>query len=153
MAVDKFSKAQFEAALPEPWTTIGVVKGEWTYLCGIDDKTAVLIRSSVSQYGWSAASSDDSIRLVLCQYVKDDFGQPEHEWVPISTKIDTWTTRVAGWQKRMNAKINILKEWRVRAGDHCGMPKHIYRAHTPENDGRIFAKCKICGGGFLWLTE
>ena len=76
MTTDVFSKAEFEDALPidkdtnKPlWKELGFNKGEYVYLVTVDNdnnnRTGVLVRSSVKANGFSAASGEDSIRLYL----------------------------------------------------------------------------------------
>lgn len=98
---ERFSRQEFEDALSElPWENNGFRNGEYTYLVRIPNKRiAVLIRSSIKQDGFAALSGDDSIRLVLINT------ETEH---PLAEKIDAWTQRTVGWQKRMIEKIKML---------------------------------------------
>jgi hypothetical protein len=148
MPIDTFNRMDFEAALPKPWQYAGIVRGEHCYLIRLDDKTAIWIRSSIGQYGVSAGVGADSIRLNLLERTNDE----QDPWVPLAVKVDTYTTRVAGWQRRLNEKIEVLRHWRSAAGDHCGVPRHIYRSGQPKSQGRIFAKCTVCGQGFIWIS-
>ena len=105
--IDRFSKLEFEAALPTDkdtgaslWTYYAFDKGEHTYLVPLEGRRiAVLIRSSIEMTGRAAPTGNDSIRLVLINSLT---GQP------LAKKVDAWTQRTYGWQDRMLTKISTL---------------------------------------------
>ena len=105
--IDRFSKQQFEDALPkdkdthEPvWEYYGFDKGEHTYLIRVGEKhIGVLIRSSIKMDGYAATSGSDSIRLTL---INTETGKP------LAKKVDAWTQRTYGWDTRMEEKIKTL---------------------------------------------
>jgi len=110
MTTDVFSKAEFEDALPidkdtnKPlWKELGFNKGEYVYLVTVDNdnnnRTGVLVRSSVKANGFSAAAGEDSIRLYLMNIETKK---------PLAEKVDAWTQRTKGWEKRMIQKIRKL---------------------------------------------
>ena len=100
MATEKFSKEQFESALPENAVYSGLESGEHVYKIN-SGKVSIVIRSSVDASGFAADSGKDSIRMWL---VNAETGKP------LGKKVDAYTTRVTGWEKRMLSKIQILEE-------------------------------------------
>jgi len=112
MPVEQFTKEQFEDALPKHrdtdkplWESLGLDSGEYTYAIRVMDNgqqtnKRVVVRSSINQHGHSAAKGQDSIRVYAVYWYKG-------RWRPLK-KLDRWTTRVPGWQDRMNDKIREL---------------------------------------------
>lgn len=156
MAVEIFNKETFENALPKlkgtdqpAWKCIGLVSGEFTYLITLgDNKPAkILVRSSVDQTGWSRATGQDSIRV----YVVDANQQP------LSGKANRWTTRVPGWQDRMNEIIRFLAQMAVKIGTCPKCEKHgLIRLNKVKkegpNKGRWFLACREANCYFEWQT-
>jgi DNA helicase-2/ATP-dependent DNA helicase PcrA len=110
MTVETFTREEFEAALPtrngsdEPlWQYAGLVEGEHTYHIPVEGTNKrIVIRSSVGRDGVSAESGADSIRLWVEYYwAKID------DWRALA-KLDRWTTRVSGWERRMTEKLREL---------------------------------------------
>jgi hypothetical protein len=112
MSTGRFSKEQFEAALPVDkesgkalWQYVGFEKGEHVYKMPIKNgnlkRVAILIRSSVKKDGYAAGTGNDSIRLWL---VNSETGKP------LGKKVDAYTQRTAGWERRMNDKLCQLHE-------------------------------------------
>lgn len=110
MSTEQFSKEQFEAALPVNkntgkalWTSLGLDKGEYTYIMPIKNgsvkRVAIMIRSSVDISGFAAGTGQDSIRLWLVN---------SETFKPLGKKVDAYTTRVKGWEQRMNDKLHLL---------------------------------------------
>ena len=105
--IDRYSKADFEDALPRDkdtnaplWTHYRFDKGEHTYLIPLKDtRVAILIRSSIEMNGRAAESGNDSIRILLINVATGS---------PLAEKVDAWTQRTHGWQHRMTEKIRIL---------------------------------------------
>jgi ssDNA-binding Zn-finger/Zn-ribbon topoisomerase 1 len=166
MAIEIFTKEQFESALPihnesgeELWAHLGMHQGEHIYLVPIDDRVGVFIRSSVKKDGYSADTGQDSIRAWLVTY-KHDAKSNTYGWNNLGGKVNKYTTRVAGWEKRL---INVIKElwgWRRKSGDcpTCNDPKSVFKVRKKgKNKGRVFAKCnkKECErvlNNWQWLT-
>ena len=105
--IDTFTRQEFEQALPtsesgDPlWESLGLVQGEYTYTVPVTDTNKrIVIRSSVKGNEKSAGSGKDSIRLWVEYHYKD-------KWFALA-KLDRWTTRVPGWQKRMTKKLREL---------------------------------------------
>lgn len=152
MAVDIFTKAQFESALPvhkqtgEPlWRCDGLRDGEYEYLMPIDSLSAILIRSSIHSDGFSAESGEDSIRAWLVN----------NEDKPLGSKVSKRVTRVPGWETRLKETLRTLWQWRKTAGNcpHCNQPLKIFKVKKPgPNKGRVFAKCEH-HNGWVWLDE
>ncbi len=153
MTTEHFSKSQFEAALPKPWVSYLFSTEEYGYAVKLDDTTGVAVLSSVDFSGYAADTGDNSIRCWLVYQEYDIANKPY--WEVLGTKVVRWTTRMPGWQKRMNTVIDTLRGWRSIAGDcpRCKEPKHIFKTKQGPNTGRVFAKCTRCGNGFMWLTE
>lgn len=157
MPVDLFDKKTFEDALPKlkntdtpAWTCVGLDKGEYVYLVTLGDTkpAKILVRSSVDSTGWSRATGEDSIRV----YVSDANRNP------LSGKASRWTTRLPGWQERMNAMIRFMAEMAVKIGPCPRHPQHgLTRLNKVKKDGpnkgRWFLACKEMNCYFEWMTQ
>ena len=149
--IDTFTKEQFEAALPRSlttgailWKSEGLIQGEWCYSIRIDDKTKVLIRSSVKEGGESAEIGEDSIRTFLVTTDNKFLG----------SKVSKWTTRRPGWEERMRENCRSLIRLRRRAGDNKEGKPHLIRRVKKDgaNLGRFFAFDPEDPKFFKWLT-
>jgi hypothetical protein len=137
MSIETFNRTQFENALPtdrngQPlWKPLGVLEGEFCYIIPVDDKSAIMVRSSVSSGGLSAGCGEDSIRFWL-------IGADQK---PLGSKVSRWTTRVTGWQKRMKDGLRKLWGWRKQAGNcSCGQPMGVFETSSKK----LFVKCSKC---------
>ncbi len=146
--IDYFTKEQFEGALPRHketkqilWKSEGLVQGEYCYSVKIDDKSKILIRSSIGPSGKSADIGEDSIRTFLVDNENKNLG----------SKISKWTTRKPGWQDRMLSNCRYIIKLRRAAGDNeGGIPKRILKVKIDgPNKGRFF----ISEPMFNWLTD
>lgn len=124
LRVKPFTKEEFEAALPihkqtnEPmWTHSQLIDGEHVYFIPVTGTNKrIVIRSSVGANGVSADCGKDSIRLWVEYYYKK-----AGKWIALG-KLDRWTTRVTGWERRVTAKLREL--WKLAISDSKG------RTHT-----------------------
>lgn len=135
--VVQFTKEEFEAALPVHngtsvplWAPLGIVAGEYTYVIPvIGTNKRIVIRSSVGSNGRSAPSGSDSIRLWVEYHYK-------HKWFALA-KADSWTTRIVGWEDRMNSKMRDLWKLAVedtsRRGNFAAVPA-LRILHNPPAD-------------------
>lgn len=149
--IDRFTKEQFEKALPvhkvtgQPlWESRGLENGEFVYYLPIDPMAGILVRSSIDGSGYAAATGEDSIRAWL---VKPDGS-------PLGSKVSKWTTRVAGWDERLKIVLRTLWGWRVKAGNcpKCMQPLPVFKVKKEgPNRGRVFANCKS-HNVWEWLT-
>lgn len=152
--VEIFDKATFEAALPRlkandkpAWVCAGLVSGEYVYLITLGDKTPakILVRSSVDQTNWSRATGEDSIRV----YVVDK------DMKPLSGKSNRWTTRLPGWQERMNEIIRFFAKMAIKIGNCPRCSSHgLLRLNKVKkagpNKGRWFLSCTEKNCYFEW---
>jgi ssDNA-binding Zn-finger/Zn-ribbon topoisomerase 1 len=133
--IDQFTLEDFEQFLEahKPYEALGLVDGEHCYKLILDGQSAIMLRSSIGANGLAKESGKDSIRLWL-------MGNDEK---PLGSKLDSWTTRVSGWQRRLFDKIYKLTERRLMAGDckDCGKPFGIYKRKA---DKKLFVKCFPC---------
>ncbi len=161
MAVDIFTKEQFENGLPvhnktneRLWQPLGIVKGEYCYLVTpfADRPFKIYVRSSVDSSGYNRATGEDSIR---CHIVLDQEG----EYLTWGNKSQKYVTRVRGWETRLTDVLRLLAGQIKETPIHC--PK-CGKSHTvkpfiakkgkPENKGRRFLSCYQEGCGFFkWL--
>jgi len=160
MTVDIFTKQEFEDALPihketgDPlWIEVepSFRPFEYQYYITIDDKTGIMIRSSI-RVGKTTSdkTGKNSIRAWLVQKTEQGYRPLGH------SKSQSYVTRVSGWQKRLTDVLRTLWGLRRTAGDCnvCKEPKSIWKCKKEnENKGRMFANCKRCEGeGFEWIT-
>ena len=155
MAVEQFTKEQFEASLPKlpsgrsVFTYYGPVQKEHCYIWQIGyekdnrGKLRILLRSSIKyDSNLSGDSGKDSIRLIIEQF-------HEGQWIPIGKGADAYTNRLPVWQKRLRKKIKYLY-YKLRPIDQSfgdGTRVFVVRTNT-ENRGRLFIK----EPHFKWLT-
>ena len=162
--IDQFTLQEFKDALPYDKYTgaphfhaLGIIQGEYCFLVPIDDRTGILIRSSVDRSGLAAESGKDSIRCWIVEF------RMINDIVPtlgntIGGKSARWITRVSGWDQRLIVTIKKMWRLRKRSGDcpFCNKPKRIFQVKkNGVNRGRLFTKCHTCRGegmGFQWLT-
>jgi hypothetical protein len=155
MAIERFTKTEFEAALPihrqtgeALWTYDGLIENEECYRVPVRDGVVIMVRSSVKADGRAARNGKDSIR---CWLADPETGKP------LGSKIQSYVTRVSGWQDRMKKVIRELWKRSLTAGDCpvCGKPLGVYKVKKDgKNKGRLFAKCWDHGSkSFRWLDE
>lgn len=160
MAIDQFSKERFEAALPKHkdlghnlWTYEGF-QGEHVYRLHIGGNVYVKIWSSIGPSGFADGTGENSIRCFLVNLMDE----------PLSNKLQTYVTRVAGWEGRlkdqlkqlwqMGQKIVVLctEPLRGNPGILCHTQKKVFMTKNGPNKGRRFTKCSGCGA-FEWIDE
>lgn len=156
MSIDRFTKAEFEAALPviadghprageKLWRETGLVENEFTYEMEVSATGRIFIRSSVRPDGLAAETGADSIRCWLAR----------PDGTPLGNKIQSHISRVTGWQGRMKEILRELWKRHVVAGDcpRCGQAMGIWKVKkSGPNTGRLFAKCPE-HGHFFWLDD
>ena len=157
MSVDIFTKAQFEAALPqhkensEPlWEEKGLIQGEWTYLINFDHPLGhqIEVRSSVRSDGQSAGTGQDSSRLWLV----------DKEGNLLGSKLSKYVTRVPGWGERLMEQLRTLAKLGKKLETcSCGKNQVAFKVKKPgPNKGRFFKTCseRECKRTeFEWLDE
>ena len=121
MAIEQFTKSQFEQALPKvAWTHV-FTQGEWVYYIPVFRQTSkdnvptnkrIVVRSSVGRDGYAAGTGSDSIRHWV-EY------QSKGRWWPLTKDTKNYTTRVAGWEERLIAALRRL--WQVALDDCKGL--------------------------------
>jgi hypothetical protein len=121
-----------------------MIVGEECYQIPINDDIFIHIRSSIGTNGVAADTGQDSIRCWLV----DGNGKP------LGSKVNKWTTRVTGWDKRLTEVLRTLWEWARKAGycESCNVPMGVYKSKTKKNPDRIFSKCRECGTWGEWIT-
>ena len=150
MAIDKFSKEQFENELPLSANLVGLVKGEYVYRIDVDAWVSIDIRSSIDSSGYAADAGFDSLRAWIY-----NIGTGK----PIAGKDIAYTTRIKGWADRFihneNSVLKTLAIRYYRAGNCniCNQPKSIVKSKSAKNPGRIFSKCFPCDSGFEWIDD
>lgn len=157
MSTEKFTKKQFEDALPtkdgrKAWEGLGIREGEWVYAIPIGEWARLVIRSSVGGNGIARDSGEDSIRLWA--EVKTEVGT----WKQIA-KIDGYTTRVSGWPLRLYHKI-----WELQAKigeinqpipvcQSCKKVQGVWVIKSGKHEGRLGSKCFDCDKGLVILAQ
>lgn len=144
MTTEKFSLQDFKDALPEA-EHLGLINNEHCFRIQVTADRFILIRSSIGFDELARDTGSDSIRLVLVD-AKDN---------PAGSKIDDYTTRVTGWQERLNTKVAFMKSIVAQAGvcDKCGKSNKVFQVQKAgSNKGRWFAKCEDENhNNFKWL--
>ena len=152
MSTVRFTRAQFEAALPclkgtrQPlWISYGVVGGEYSYGVPIKPGVVIIVRSSVKMDGLAADTAKDSIRCWLASPT----GQP------LGSKYSKYVTRVAGWERRLTETIRALWRFgrRLVACPKCGHQMSAFKTTNGPNEGRWYMKCADCQWWDSWLTD
>ncbi len=141
MAIDRFDKARFEAALPihnltgvPLWHDITFENGEFVYgidvpRAGHDEWITIYIRSSIGMDLLAKETGKDSIRMYTMRKGK-----------PWGSKISCYTTRVKGWEERMTKQLRILYKrcMNLKVCKLCGGPKAVFKK---AKDNSLFQAC------------
>jgi hypothetical protein len=156
MAIDRFSRETFEAALPKHketgetlCTPAGVVDGEYTYCMKVRELGEhiifINIRSSVRPDGVAADTGEDSIRCWLT----------DEDNKPVGSKVKSHVSRVNGWEGRMLAVLRelVIRARTIQLCPTCQKLMGIYKVKKDgKNKGRLFTKC-FDHNHFTWLDE
>lgn len=160
--IDRFSKQRFEAALPvhketgQPlWYGKGLQNGEEEYAIPVNEYAKIVVRSSIDKTGMAAETGEDSIRLWV-EIVAQHADGSAAGWRRLP-KIDAWTTRVNGWEKRMTEKVREL--WSrvqnvkraVPVCEKCGQIQPVWLIKAGPNAGKLASKCIDDDTGFVLL--
>jgi len=153
MTIERFSKEQFEAALPVHkdtgdaiWYYTGLDAKEHTYQINVKPGVAIQIRSSVQSDGFAAETGSDSIRAWLVN----------ENGAPLGSKVISYTTRQPGWADRMTKVLRKLfaTGQKIQQCPYCGKLMGIFKVKKDgPNKGRQFSKCWDHGNTFYWLDE
>lgn len=130
MATERFTKEEFEKALPEHretgaalWRPLGLVQGEYSYEVSVPNTNKrIVIRSSVKGNGRAASTGQDSIRHWVEYWYKD-------QWRPLSKGRKAYTTRVPGWAERMRETLRKLWVLAVNDSKKAGKYGKEYDVH------------------------
>ena len=163
MAIDRFNKERFEAALPKHkdlghnlWA-YGGFQGEHFYSIHIGGDVYITVWSSLDVNGLAGDTGENSIRCYLV----------DHNNQPLGNKLQTYVTRVAGWENRLKDQLQQLwrmgkfivplckgpvkVDGRVIQGMTCNNQQKVFISKKEgPNKGRRFRKCDKCGE-FVWL--
>ena len=135
MTIERFTREQFLAALPEGSKDLGFKSGQYLYSVPVDSKCQIYVYSTIDSSGIARDTGDDSVRFVL---LDTDFPSPN----PLMAKsgLEFWITRVPGWQERMEKKINVLKAWRsiITNCKVCGEPR---RLNKKKDGSSLYISC------------
>jgi hypothetical protein len=151
--IDRFSRAQFEAALIDMYRAItgdaeadfhpmGLDMGEYSYRLMLAPSVSVVIRSSVDSAGYAAECGADSIRLI----VESSDGSA---WLAVGKGPDAYTTRVNGWEARLREKLAGIYERYHRVKRLAPGERLLVVKKAGLNKGRLFATDG--GDKFRWI--
>lgn len=141
---ERFTKGEFEEALPkhkvtgeELWQELGDISGEYCYLLPVRAHVAMMIRSSVTTLeGVAAGTALNSIRVWLVD---------AETLEPLGHKMyKNYTTRVPGWEARLNDLLRDLWPLALRLAKpcRCGGKLSIFKVKKDgPNKGRPFLTC------------
>jgi hypothetical protein len=150
--IDRFSKEQFEAALPKHketqkplWRGLGLQGGEYAYSIEVKPGVEVWVRSSVRANGQAALVAEDSIRAWLASPDGSSLGSKDQRWI----------TRVNGWQTRMTDVLRKLYKRGLELGPcpTCGCKTTLAMKVVKEgpNKGRYFQMCSSKQCPHSWI--
>lgn len=155
MAIVRFSTKQFEDALPVGAAFQSIQNGERVYSLPINPHVHIFIRSSIGPNGFANDTGEDSIRMWI-EVLRED---GTRQSLAKNEDLSRYTTRVSGWEMRMNDKLEELVKVASRIQKSisvcpdCGKPKwlNITKKEGP-NKGRPFASCANRGHNtFEWM--
>ena len=148
MTIERFTRFEFERVLDkifgrDSWETAATY-GEIKYAGWIGGGKKVQVMSSINPITEIADDTgENSIRV----WVTDNKKQP------LMPKINHWTTRLPGWQERLESQVQLLKntaeklEWCKVCNDF----EHLWKVKKHnENRGKLFARCQ-CENSFRWF--
>ena len=155
--IDIFDAEYFESCLPknaktkEPLWTRQIDKSEYQYLISMNDPNGVMIvlRSSINPVtDISEETGEDSIRMWLV----------DKDRLPLGHKLNMYTTRKAGWEKRMWTKFSALRRLRKQVGNcaFCSRPRKVYKVKKRSSGhfGEFFARCNCKENSpLIWLNS
>lgn len=153
MPIDTFTINQFEAALPHDpkkgnaaiFAHIGMIESEhcWAYeMC--HGNMRILVRSSIDSTGVSAATGDDSIRIIIQQRFNGS-------WRSCGKGSDAYTTRVPGWPSRLKTKIREVFSRVKTIRLELAPDEVVFFCKTGANAGRPFSQ--VNGNFKRWLDK
>jgi DNA helicase-2/ATP-dependent DNA helicase PcrA len=155
MTIERFTQKQFEAVLYTPWLHNGLQQGEHEYIVTLNANVNLIVRSSIDASGISASAGEDSIRMWLTVLTGNGAYQPMKR----NSELTAYTTRMPGWDIRMNTKIADLHKMADRIKrpipvcEDCGQAYWLgVTKKAGANQGRIYANCKV-HGGFQWMDQ
>jgi len=137
--IERFSKEQFEGALPvnkntgeKMWIETGFYEGEYSYNIPIfigEKRIALMIRSSIDKTGYARSTGEDSIRLYFTK-----------NGLPHGSKLSCYITRVKGWQERLIKQLRIMykRGMSLRICPFCGEPKAMFKSKKYKS---LFQAC------------
>lgn len=163
MAIDRFTKERFEATLPthrttgvQLWSCRGFIGGQYEYEIPVGPNVLIRIFSSIDSTGYARETAEDSIRFLLVDADGNLLGN----------KLQSYVTRVKGWEERVLAILRKMWEMGRIASKPCGRCSEqtrkvfVTKKNSPyeqdgkwyTNKGRSFVKCPKCEK-FEWLTD
>lgn len=157
MAIVRFSTNQFEDALPVGAAFQSIQNGERVYNLPVTPHAHIFIRSSIGPNGFANDTGEDSIRMWI-EVLRED---GTRQSLAKNEDLSRYTTRVSGWEMRMNDKLEELVKVASRIQKpisvcpDCGKPKwlNITKKEGP-NKGRPFASCANRGHNtFEWMDS
>lgn len=160
MPIHKFTREQFEAALPVNkvtgvplWESVGLVQSEYEYSVPVymvgdlptqRPRFSIIIRSSVGSSGEADSTGKDSIRLWIQDHAENR-----------GSKRKGYITRTRGWDRRLRDELRILY-WiaKIAASRKCPNPRCTQGILSLRfsKDGRFpfLIHSKPCGH-FEWI--
>lgn len=160
MPTEAFTVEQFTNALPKDkkrdneaiFAYVGFLYNEHCFAYEFSGgNLRILIRSSIGISGVAEPCGEDSIRLIIEQRVKDSVNQNTYRWVPIGKGPDAYTTRVKGWERRLDGKIREIwaKAKQIKGTINDGELVRFSKKETSKN--RPFVSCAQTGAFLRWL--
>jgi hypothetical protein len=158
MATETFSIAEFNQALPKDKQgnalfekVPNLVYGEhvWVWKMPNND-IRISVRSSIDASGFAQSTGENSIRLYVEYYNGNG-------WQMVSKGPDTYTTRVRGWQVRLEDKIKELYKAKIKPIKRSicyelnKVPESYF--NYSKNAGRPFVASsdKSIKNAFVWM--
>lgn len=157
MPVERFSYITFHNSLPgnrgnlvKKWKAVGLLQGEYCWVFTIPNMPiGIMVRSSIGVEQVSAETGEDSIRIIV---VRIKNCHDSEDYTPIGKGVDTYTTRVKGWETRLEAKIReVAKRIGQITQPFDDSDSVFFVQKEGPNKGRPFANDK--DGKFRWLDK
>ena len=144
----RFTKAEFDAAIPDQFEYAGSEYNEHIWLGIVNGNAQVLVRSSISTMSDKAdGTGENSIRTYIQVFREDGTFQTLKRKYSYITRLPNWETRLIE-QLRKDWKLAVSCKKRIPFCSKCNKAKIAWIAKSGTNEGRVCCRCFDCDYGF-----